>query len=54
MWQVYWHTTPINACEIIWACGLYVTFQEHVCCWYIFCNSMVNKCCGIDFDGCVQ
>ena len=41
---IYKHTTPINALQVVWACGIFVAFEEHICCWKIFCSSLVNYC----------
>ena len=40
----------IGAHQVILAYGIYVVFGGHICCWCIFCSSMVNKCCiFVDF-----
>ena len=31
-----------------------VAFEGPICCWYIFCRSMLNKCCFFIFDAYVQ
>ena len=43
--HVYWHTSPINACWGNWSCTMLIAFVGHICCWHIFCHSIVNVCC---------
>ena len=43
MWHIYWNTSPINACNVIWPCGIFVAFEGHTYYWHILCSSMVNK-----------
>ena len=54
---VYWHTSPMNACQVIWvwAYAIVLVFEGHICCWHILCSSMVNRSYSVlIFDGCVQ
>ena len=55
MWHVYWHASPIDSCQVILASAIYMTFERHICYWYIFCSSLVKQCCRLVlFDLCVQ
>ena len=31
---IYWHTSPIDAHQVIWACGIYVAFEAHILQYY--------------------
>ena len=42
-WGIYGHSHLICAHEIIGTCGMYMAFQGHICCWYIYGYSIVNK-----------
>ena len=46
---------PINAHEVICTYAIFVIFEGHICCWHVFYNSIVNKCCSLlIFDGYIQ
>ena len=47
MWHIYWHSSPIDAHNVIWACDIYVGFQVHISSWHIFCSLLI-------FDECMQ
>ena len=32
MWPIYWHTSSIDACEVIWESGIFMAFEGHICC----------------------
>ena len=47
MWHVDWHTSLINAHQVILALSIFMAFERPMCYWHILCNSMVNKCCSL-------
>ena len=49
IWHICWHTSSIDAHALILACGVYMTFEEHICCQHIYGSSMVNSCCILLF-----
>ena len=42
MWSVYIGILFVDICWVVWACGIYVTFEEHIWCWYPYDSGMVN------------
>ena len=42
-WGICSDICLISTHDAIGICGIYVTFEGHVCCWHIYGNSMVNK-----------
>ena len=43
MWNVSIHSCLISAHEEVGICSVYVAFEGHICCWYIYSYSMINK-----------
>ena len=43
MRYIYSHSCLISDCEVIGICGIYVTFEGHICCWQMYAYNMINK-----------
>ena len=40
---------PVDKSQVLWACGIHMAFEGHICCLHTFCSCMVNKGCGYLF-----
>ena len=49
MGHIYLQSCLIILHELICIVGIYVPFEGHICCWYIYGNTIVNKCCSLLF-----
>ena len=45
MKYIYGHNFLISVHEVIGICGIYVGFEEQICCWHIYGYNMVNESC---------
>ena len=53
--SMYMGILPHKCMSSNMACSIFLVFEGHLCCWHIFCSSMVNKSYGLlIFNSCVH